>query len=91
MVLRYFFEVYWLILNPQATLGFQIKGYTHSLIFKKLSILPDVIWASPFIDIEEILQSFFSPTQMKFFPSSPLSLEPTRLSNLDKNSSLPFY
>ena len=33
----------------------------------------------------------FSPIQMKNFPPYMLLLEPTRLLNLKKNSSLPFY
>ena len=75
------------------TLKSQIEGYTRLLIFRKFSILPAVIWASPFINIQENFQPFcFLPTQIKIFPSSPLLLlEPTRLLNLDKNSSLPFY
>ena len=78
--------------EPLYTLRSPIEGYTCLLIFRKFSILPAIIWASPFINIQENVQPFcFSPTHMKFFPSSPLLLEPTRLSNLDKNSSLPFF
>ena len=76
----------------QNTLRSQIEGYTRLLIFRKFSTLPAVIWASPFINFQENFQSpCFSPTQMKNFPPSPLLLEPPRLLNLKKNSSLPFY
>ena len=75
-----------------STLRSQIEGYTRLLIFRKFSTLPAVIWASPFINFQENFQlPCFSPTQMKIFPPSPLLLEPTRLLNLKKNSSLPFY
>ena len=40
------------------TLRSQIEGYTRLLIFRKFSILPAVIWASPFIDIQENFQLF---------------------------------
>ena len=40
------------------TLKSQIEGYTHLLIFRKFSILPAVIWASPFINIQENFQPF---------------------------------
>ena len=74
------------------TLRSQIEGCTRLSIFRKFSTLPAVIWASSFINFQEDFQlSCFSPTQMKKFPPSPLLLEPTRLSNLKKNSSLPFY
>ena len=36
-------------------------------------------------------KELLTPTQMKFFPSSPLLLEPPRLLNLDKKYSLPFF
>ena len=76
----------------KVSLRSQIEGYTRLSIFRKFFILPAVILAYPFIDIQEIFSLFvFSTTQINFFPSSPLLLEPTRLLNLDKNSSLPFY
>ena len=40
------------------TLRSQIEGYTLLLIFRKFSILPAVIWASPFINIQENFQYF---------------------------------
>ena len=53
----------YLVLNTQETSHFywqyfhtlwsQIKGYTRLLIFRKFSILPAVIWASPFINFQE--------------------------------------
>ena len=76
----------------QFTLRSQIEGYTRLLIFRKFSTLPAVIWASQFINFQENFHSpCFSPTQMKNFTASPLLLESTRLLNLKKNSSLPFY
>ena len=40
------------------TLRSQIEGYTRLLIFRKFSILSAVIWASPFINIQESFQPF---------------------------------
>ena len=61
----------------------QIEGYTRLLIFRKLSILPAVIWASPFINIQEKFQPFC------FFTYDVIRAYP--LINLDKDSSLPVY
>ena len=42
-----------------ATLSsLKIEGYTRFLIFRKFSTLSAVIWASPFINIQENFQSF---------------------------------
>ena len=88
-------EPHWqstLFLVSLHTVRSQIEGYIRLLIFRKFSILPAVIWASPFINIQENFQPFcFFTYTNDFFPSSPLLLEPTCLLNLDKNSSLPFY
>ena len=50
------------------TLRSQIEGYTRILIFRKFSSLPAVIWASPFIYIQENLQlfCFFTYTNENF-------------------------
>ena len=45
-------------MNKIFTLRSQIEGYTRLLIFRKFSILPAVIWASPFINIQENFQPF---------------------------------
>ena len=47
----------------------QIEGYTRLLIFRKFSILLAVIWAFPFIDIQENFQlfCFFTYTNEKFY------------------------
>ena len=44
-----------------------MEGYTHLLIFRKFSILPTVIWASPFINFQENFQPpcFFTYTNEK--------------------------
>ena len=68
-----------------------MEGYTRLLIFRKFSILRAVIWASPFIYIQENFQPFVFTYTNEIFSILPLLLEPTRLLNLDKNSSLPFY
>ena len=41
-----------------ATLRSQIEGYTCLLIFRKISILPAIIWVSPFIYIQEKFPAF---------------------------------
>ena len=50
------------------TLRSQIEGYTGLLIFRKFSTLPAVIWASPFINFQEIFQPpcFFTYKNEKF-------------------------
>ena len=50
----------------------QIEGYTRLLIFSNFSILPAVIWASPFINFQENFQlrCFFTYTNEKF-PTLP--------------------
>ena len=54
--------------STSDTLRSQIEGHTRLLIFKKFSPLPDVIWASPFINFQENFQSpcFFTYTNEKF-------------------------
>ena len=49
------------------TLRSQIEGYTRLLILRKFSTLPAVIWASPFINIQENFQlsCFFTYTNEK--------------------------
>ena len=42
----------------KSTLRSQIEGYTRLLIFRKFSILPAVIRASPFIIIQKKFQPF---------------------------------
>ena len=51
-----------------CTLRSQIEGYTRLLIFRKFSILPAVIWASPFINFQENFQPpcFFTYTNEIF-------------------------
>ena len=70
----------------QYTLRSQIEGYTRLLIFRKFSILPALIWASPFIQENFQPFCFFTYTN-EIFPSSLLLLEPTCLLNLDKSKS----
>ena len=41
-----------------CTFRSQIEGYTCLLILRKFSTLPAVIWASPFINIQENFQPF---------------------------------
>ena len=75
-----------------STLRSQIEGYTRLLIFRKISTLCAVIWAYPFINFKKISSvPVFSPTQVEKIPPYPLLLKPNCLSNLKKNSSLPFY
>ena len=51
-----------------TTLRSQIEGYTRLLIFRKISILPAVIWASLFINFQENFQPpcFFTYTNEIF-------------------------
>ena len=54
------------------TQNLQIEGYTRLLIFRKFSILPIVIWASPFINIQENFQPFcFFTYTIEFFSILP--------------------
>ena len=76
--------------SDMSTLSSLIEVYTRLLIFRKFSILPAVIWASPFIDIQENFQTLSFFTQCSNEKFCPLLLEPTHLLNLDKNSRLPF-
>ena len=50
-----------------VTLTSQIDGYTRLLIFRKFSTLPDVIWASQFINFQDNFQPpcFFTYTNEK--------------------------
>ena len=48
----------WAFLKKYFTLWSQIEGYTRLLILRKFSTLPAVIWASPFINIQENFQLF---------------------------------
>ena len=50
-----------------------VEGYTRLLIFRKFSILPTVIWASPFINIQENFKPFcfFTYTNEFFFSILP--------------------
>ena len=57
----------------QFTLRSQIEGYTRLLIFRKFSTPPAVIWASPFINIQENFQPFWFFTYTnEFFSTLPL-------------------
>ena len=57
-----------LSLKFSCTLRSQIEGYTRLLILRKFSTLPAVIWASPFINIQENFQlfCFFTYTNENF-------------------------
>ena len=79
-----------------TTLRSQIEGYTQLLIFIKIFILLAGIWAGALqyqrlIIFKKISSLFFHLHTWFFFPSFSLFLEPTRLSNLDKNWKQPFY
>ena len=54
--------------NLLSTLRSQIEEYTCLLILRKFSTLPAVIWASPFINIQENLKlfCFFTYSNEKF-------------------------
>ena len=67
--------------NPYfSSLRSQIEGYNHLLIFRNFSILPSVIWASPFTKIQENFLPFcFFTYTSEIFSILPLLLEPTLL------------
>ena len=82
-------------MSPYILFRYQIKGDTRLLIFRKFSILANVIWAYPFINFQENFQPpCFSPTQMRFFSILPNVIKAYQstnyLLNLKKNSSLLF-
>ena len=71
----------------------QIEGYTRLLIFRKFSILPAVIWASPFINIQENFQPFcFFTYKNEIFSILPAVIIASPLINFGQRlQSLPFY